>query len=294
MAIVEWIAYDDVWDPLGNLLSSKRITVTYSMNNATPAFGVTTSNTPLAAPPWSTPTSCWLQGGLVPSSNRLDFDGADDGVECSFPALAEAYWLMNGPQIPVPTPTRCECKKPFIAFDGIPASLSPGAPGSFAEYPLFVDRDRDFYAAMQVFTTTAQSNLIFNQGFPYSSPLYGFDGVQATQGWSGEEPDTFLRKVGYKSSGTLGWYAFLQKTVVATTFPTAGTTLWPPNQFFHWWTDTSSSSGAVTASQSWPGSFTMTNGPVHAYFGYDPNTGAYFKGTIFHLAVDPNCPPVKT
>jgi hypothetical protein len=292
MAIVEWIAYDHVWDPFGNLLFSKRITVTYTMNNATPAFGVTTSNTPLAVPAWSTPTSCWLQGGLTPSSSQLDFDGVDDGVECNFPALAEAYWLMNGPQMPMPTPTRCECKKPFMAFDGIPVPLSPEASSSFAEYPLFVDRDRDFYAAMQVFTRTAQSNLIFNQKFSYSSPPYGLDGVQQTQGWSGEEPDAFLRNAGYKSSRTLGWYTFLQ-TAAALPFPIASATLSPPNQFFHWWTDINSG-GAVTASQPWPGSFSMTNGPVQASFGYDPSTGAYFKGTISHLAVDPNCPPVKT
>lgn len=292
MAIVEWIAYDDVWDPLGRLLASKRITVTYTMKNTTPAFGVTTSNTPLAAPPWSTPTSCWLQGGLTPSSSSLNFDGVDDGVECSFPALAEADWLMNNdPQMPMPTPTRCDCKKPFVAFDGIPAPLSLGEPGSFAEYPLFVDGDRDFYAAMQVFPTTAQSNLIFNQGFTYTSPLFGLNGGQPTQGWSGEEPDTFLRNVGYTSSGTLGWYTFLQ-TAITPPFLIASATLSSPNQLFHWWTDVNSG-GAVTASQPWPSSFSMTDGPVQAFFGYDPATGNHFNGTIFSLGVDPNCPPTR-
>jgi hypothetical protein len=213
-------------------------------------------------------SSCTFHGVFsAPDANGYQrFDGTTNYIECDTPGIA-SEWLDMYPDVPLESHLTCDGGSPlFASTDG---KLSPGTRPN----PIITTSNLgiNYYLPRQLNQARSQ----FRMGSATYSSNWWLPSTSNNQvliaAWNG--PAIIA------ADSQFNWMNYLDPAWEAGIRPVSGYSA------RHWYQSPNNLTSMASI-----GAYTLNTLPQTVYFGYDPATNNYFKGSLRKAIVDPGCP----
>lgn len=211
---------------------------------------------------------CQRFGGPVVGENDITFDGFDDYIDCDLPDYAQIFEEM------APELAECRCfygSPPYAAADITPVLLPIVRPIVYhGRLRLEVMADPGPGDGWSLFTLQFNSK----PEQQWQSNIFPVPQRNGLQLWAGFDAARFTA-----NTRQAGWAEFLEASGLWDAVKPAyadGILLWE------------SEATSMFSAEALPAGFALGPGTT-LYFGYNPDTSAYFAGKMRTVAVDPGC-----